>query len=135
VVGVKGRANIETWFCAEIPRTPSSQLCMDEDATTNQTKWSLVEVEWTFKKFPCTNPWIEHGLTEKIEGELSLWKKKDPKEQWKSGVDAGQNCQEMVLERANSVFSPVLVMHIRWDKLEFCVPLEGDFFYAALALG
>jgi hypothetical protein len=29
---------------------------------------------------------------------------------------------------ANSLFSPVLVMHVRWDKLEFCIPLEGDCF-------
>jgi hypothetical protein len=46
---------------------------MDEDATTNQTKWHLVKVEGPLEKFPCTNPWIEHGLTEKIEGEFSLW--------------------------------------------------------------
>jgi hypothetical protein len=46
---------------------------MDEDKTTNWTKWSLVEVEGTLKKIPPTNPWIEHGLTEKIEGEFSLW--------------------------------------------------------------
>ncbi len=29
------------------------------------------------------------------------------------------------LERANSLFSPVLAMYIWWDKLEFHVPLEG----------
>jgi hypothetical protein len=45
---------------------------MDEDATTNWTKWHLVEVKGPLEKFPCTNPWIESGLAEKIEGEFSL---------------------------------------------------------------
>ncbi len=59
---------------------------MDEDVTTNQTKWRLVEVEGSLEKFPCTNPCIESGLTEKIEGELSLWEKKVPKVRWKGKV-------------------------------------------------
>jgi hypothetical protein len=108
---------------------------MDEDATTKRTKWSLVEVEGTLEKIPCTNPWIERGLTEKIEGEFSLWQKKVPKVRWKGRVNAGKNCQEVVLERGNSAFSLVLAMHVQWDKLEFCIPLEGDCFLdAALAL-
>ncbi len=39
----------------------------------------------------------------------------------------------MVLERANSAFSPVLAMHIQWEKLEFCIPLEDDFFLVCRA--
>jgi hypothetical protein len=39
----------------------------------------------------------------------------------------------MVLERANSTFSPVLALHIWWGKLEFCVPLEGDCFFVCRA--
>jgi hypothetical protein len=101
---------------------------MDKDATTNQTEWHLVDVEGPLEKFPCINPWIECGLAEKIKGELSLWQKKIPKVWWKGGVDAGKNCQEVVLEHANSAFSPVLVMHVWWDMLDFCVPLEGDCF-------
>jgi hypothetical protein len=46
-----------------------------------------------------------------------------------TGVDAGQHCKEVVLECANSVFSPVSAMHIWWDKLKFGVPLEGDGFF------
>jgi hypothetical protein len=92
---------------------------VDEDATTNWTKWCLVEVEGTLEKFPCANPWIEHGLTEEIEGEFSLWQKKVSKVRGICGVNAGQYCQEMVLECANSAFSLVLLMHIQWDKLEF----------------
>jgi hypothetical protein len=69
---------METRFCTEIPRSPSSRLCMDEDATTNRTKWCLVEVKGPLEKFPRNNPWIEHGLTEKIEGEFSLGQKKVP---------------------------------------------------------
>ncbi len=101
---------------------------MDEDTTTNQTKWSLVEVKGTLEKFPPTNPWIERGLTEKIEGEFSLWQKKVPKVRWKCGVGVSQNCKEVILERVNSTFSPVLAMHVWWEKLEFCIPLEGDCF-------
>jgi hypothetical protein len=52
---------------------------MDEDTTTNWTKWHLVEVKGPLEKFPRTNPWIESGLMEKIEGEFSLWQKKVPK--------------------------------------------------------
>ncbi len=96
--------------------------------TTKRTKWCLVEVEGSLEKFPRTNPWIESGLMEKIEGEFSLWQKKIPKVWWKDGVDAGKNCQEVVHERANSLFCQVLAMHVQWDKLEFFVSLEGDFF-------
>jgi hypothetical protein len=132
-VGIVGRAYIETWFRAEVSRLPSSRLCMDEDATTNQTKWHLVEVKGPLEKFPCTYPWSECGLTDKIEGEFSLWQKKVPKVWWKGRVNAGKNCQEMVLECANSMFSLVLAMHVWWDKLEFCVPLEGDCFLVCRA--
>jgi hypothetical protein len=66
---------------------------------------------------------------EKIEGEFSLWQKKVPKVRGKGGVNAGKNCQEVVLELANSAFSLVLAMHVWWDKLEFCIPLEGDCFF------
>jgi hypothetical protein len=66
---------------------------------------------------------------ERIEGKFSLWQKKVPKVWGKGRVDAGKNCQEVVLERANSTFSPILVMHVWWDKLEFCIPLEGDCFF------
>ncbi len=71
-VGIKGGANIEAWFCVEVPQLPSSQLCMDENVTTNRTKWRPVEVEAPLEKFPHTNPLIESGLMEKIEGEFSL---------------------------------------------------------------
>jgi hypothetical protein len=103
---------------------------MDEDATTNQIKRHFVEVKGTLEKFPCTNPWIEHGLPEKVEGELSLWQKKVQKVRKKCIINASQYCKEDVLERANSSFSPVAVMHIWRDKLELGVPLEGDGFLA-----
>jgi hypothetical protein len=76
---------------------------------------------------------IESGLMEKIEGEFCLWQKTVPKVRWKGRVNAGKNCQEVVLERVNSTFSPVLAMHVQWDKLEFCVPLEGDCFLVCRA--
>jgi hypothetical protein len=85
---------------------------MDENATTNRTKWSLVEVKGTLEKIPGTNFLIERGLMEKIEGEFSLWQKKVPKIRWKCGVDAGQNCKEVVLERANSAFVRIYLVDI-----------------------
>jgi hypothetical protein len=106
---------------------------MDKDGTTHLTKWCLVEIKGALEKFPRAKPWIEHGLTEKIEGEFSLWQKKVPTVQGKCGVNASQYCQEMVLERANSTFSPVLVMHIWWDKLGFGIPLEGDGLFVCCA--
>jgi hypothetical protein len=106
---------------------------MDEDATTNWTKWCLVEVKAPFEKFPHANHWIEHGLPEKIEGEFSLWQRKVPKVRGKCRVNAGQYCKEVVLEHVNSVFGPVLAMHIWWDKLEVGIPLEGDGFFVCRA--
>jgi hypothetical protein len=102
---------------------------MDEDGTTNLTRRCLVEVEEPMEKFPCTNPWIESGLMEMIEGDFSLWQKKVPKIQWKGAVNIGKNSQKVVLECENSAFSLVLGMHVRWDKLEFCTPLEDDCFF------
>ncbi len=45
---------------------------MDKDTRTNRTKWCRVEVKGHLQKFPCANPWIERGVTEKIEGEFIL---------------------------------------------------------------
>ncbi len=57
---------------------PSNRLC-NEDETTNQIKWCLDEVKGTLENFSQASPCIEHGLTEKIEGEFSLWQKQVPK--------------------------------------------------------
>jgi hypothetical protein len=85
---------------------------MDEDVTTNQTKWCLVEGKWPLEKFPCTHPCIERGLPEKIEGEYSLWKKKVPKIGGKCGVNTGLHCKEVVHEYGSSAFSPALSLLI-----------------------
>ncbi len=110
--GVFSWANIETRLCTENPRPPSSQLCMDEDGTTNWTKQSFVKVEGSLEKFPRTDPWIECGLPKKIEGEFSMWQKKVPKVQGSCGINAGQYFKEVILEGANSTFSLVAAMHI-----------------------
>jgi hypothetical protein len=101
---------------------------MDEDATTNRAKQCLVEVNGPLEKFPHADPWIEPGLPEEIEGEFSLWQKKVPKVRGKCRVDASQYFKEVVLECANSMFSPVLAVHIWQDKLGLGVSLEGDGF-------
>ncbi len=41
-----------------------------------------------------------------IEGKLSLWQKKVSKVWGKCGVNAGQYCQEVVLEHENSNVQP-----------------------------
>ncbi len=70
---------------------------------------------------------------EEIEGKFSLQEKEIPKVRWKGCIDAGQDCQEVVLERANGMFCPIAVMHVRRDKLEGGIPLEGDFFFISRA--
>ncbi len=95
----------------------------------------LVEVKGPLEKFSHANPWIEHGLPKKIEGESSLWQKKVPKARGKCGVNAGQYCKEVVLERANSTFSPVqwcISGRTSW-KLAFHLKVMASL-YAALAL-
>ncbi len=72
-------------------------------------------------------------MPEKIEGEFSLWQKKVPKVWGKCGVEVSQYCKEVVLECVDSMFNPVLVMHIWWDKLEFGAPLEGNGFFVCCA--
>ncbi len=42
---------------------------------------------------------------EEIEGKFSLWEKEVPKVRWKGRIDAGQDCQEMVLEHANGMLN------------------------------
>ncbi len=58
---------------------------------------------------------------------------KVPKVQGKCRVDAGQYCQEIVLEFSNSAIRPVSAMHIWWDELEFGILFEGDGFFASQA--
>ncbi len=70
---------------------------------------------------------------EEIEGKLSLQEKEVPKVRWKGRIDAGQDCQEVVLECANGAFCPIAVMHVWRDELEGGVPLEGDCFFISRA--
>jgi hypothetical protein len=72
-------------------------------------------------------------LTQKIEGEFGLWEKEVPKAGWKCSIDAGQDCQEVVLEGANGALFPIAAMHVRGDELESGVPLEGDGFFVSQA--
>ncbi len=59
----------------------------------------------------------------------NTWEVEVPKIRWKGRIDAGQDCQEVVLEHANGVLRPILAMHVWRDKLEGGVPLEGDCFF------
>jgi hypothetical protein len=72
-------------------------------------------------------------LTQKIEGKFGLWEKEIPKVGRKRSIDARQDCQEVVLEGANGALCPITAMHIRGDKQEFGVPLEGDGFFVRQA--
>jgi hypothetical protein len=58
-----------------------------------------------------------------------LQEKEVPKVRWKDRIDAGQDCQEVVLERANDPLHSIAAMHVWRDKLEAGVPLEGDCFF------
>ncbi len=68
-------------------------------------------------------------MTKKIDGEFGLWEKELPKVGWKCSIDAGQDCQEVVLEGANVMLCPIVAMHVKGNKLEGGIPLEvGGFF-------
>ncbi len=106
---------------------------MDENPTTNWTQWCLVEIKGPLKELPCTDPRVDRGLMQQIEGEFGLWEKEVPKVGWKYSIDAGQDCQEVVLEGANSALCLIAAMHVRGDKLEGGIPLEGDGFFVSQA--
>ncbi len=55
-----------------------------------------------------------------------MWEKEVPKVRWKGHIDAGQDCQEVVLECVNGALRPIAVMHVKRDKLEGGIPFEGD---------
>ncbi len=58
-----------------------------------------------------------------------MQEKNVPKVRWKGCINAGQDCQEMVLECANGVFRLIAAMHVWRDMLEGGIPLEGDCFF------
>ena len=70
---------------------------------------------------------------EEIEGKLSFWEKEVPKVRWKGRINAGQDCQEVVLERANGALCLIAAMHVWRDELEVGIPLEGDGFFISRA--
>ncbi len=72
-------------------------------------------------------------MTKEIEGEFGLWEKEVPKVGWERSINAGQDCQEVVLEGANSALCPIAAMHLRGDKPEGGIPLEGDGFFVGRA--
>jgi hypothetical protein len=106
---------------------------MYEDVTTNWPKWHLVEVKGTLKQLPSTDLRVEHGLPEAIEGKFSLREKEVPRVNWKGCIDAGQDCQEVVLECANGMLHLIAAMHVWRDQLEGGVPLKGNCFFISRA--
>ncbi len=55
-VGIHGWTNVESILGPKIPRVLGCRFGMDEDPTTNQTQWRLVEIERPLKEFPSTDP-------------------------------------------------------------------------------
>jgi hypothetical protein len=51
-IGIQGRANVEAFLSAEVPRVTGARFGMDEDTTTNWSEGSLVEVKRALKVFP-----------------------------------------------------------------------------------
>jgi len=72
-------------------------------------------------------------LSKEIEGEFGLWEKEVPKVGWKCSIDARQDYQEVVLEGANGLLCPIAAMHVRGNKLEGGIPLEGDGYFVGQA--
>ncbi len=71
------------------------------------------------------------GLSEEMEGKFSLREKKIPKVRWKGHINAGQDCQEVVLEHANCAFCLIAAMHVWRDELEGGTPLKSDYFFVS----
>jgi hypothetical protein len=71
---------------------------------------------------------------EEIEGKVGLREKEVTKVRWKGLINTGQDCQEVVLERVNGAFCPIVVMHVWRDKLESGVTFEGDCFFISSKL-
>jgi hypothetical protein len=111
-VRLQGWTNVEAIFGTKVPRPARCWLGIDEGTTTNWPKWHLVEAEEPLKKFPRTDLRVESGLSEEIEGKFSLREKEVPKVRWKGCINAGQDCQEVVLECVNGVLHPIAVMHV-----------------------
>ncbi len=70
---------------------------------------------------------------EEIKSKFSLQEKEVPTVRWKGRINAGQDCQEVVFERANGPFCPIAAMHVWRDELEGGIPLEGDCFFISRA--
>jgi hypothetical protein len=88
---------------------------MDEDLISNWPLRLLVEVKGPLKEFPCTDPGVEKGLQEEIEGKFSLWDQQIPKVRGIGGINTSQDSQEVALECANDVFCLVVAMHVGRD--------------------
>ncbi len=80
------------------------------------------------KELPSTDPRVERGLPEEIESKLSLPEQQVPEVRGKSGINACQDQQEVVLECANGALRSIVAVHVRRDVLKLGVPLEGDGF-------
>jgi hypothetical protein len=76
IVGVRGRANVETLLCMEILGTSSGWLCMDEDATTNWAEQHLIEVEGTLEKFPCTDLGLSNNCQSRLRVSLACGRRR-----------------------------------------------------------
>jgi hypothetical protein len=93
----------------------------------------MLKLKGPLKELPSTDPGVECGLLEEIEGKSSLWEKEIPKVRWKECMDAGQDCQEVVLECENGALRPIAAMHVWRDQLEGGVPLKGDCLFISRA--
>ena len=63
-VGVQGRANVEAFLSAEVPRAMGARFDMDEYATTNWPEGSFVEVKGALEVFPSRDLRVESSLPE-----------------------------------------------------------------------
>ena len=126
-------ANVEAILSTKIPRPSGGWFGVDENPTSNWAKWHLVEIKWPLKEFPCTDPRVERGLAQKIEGKFGLWEKEVPQVGWKGRINSGLNCKEVVFECANGALCPIAAMHVRGNKLEGGIPLECDGFFVSRA--
>jgi hypothetical protein len=125
-VRVECRTNVESFLGTEVPRAAGGRLSMDEHATTNRSKRSLVEVKQSLEVLPHGDPWVECRLLEEIEGKFRLGKEEVPKVLGKGWIHTGQDGNEVGFESSDDLLGPVATMHIRRDQLKLGLPGDGD---------
>jgi hypothetical protein len=108
----QGWADIESLVASVLPRSAYRGFCVYEDTAPSRSHWCGVEVVGAEKVMPSRHGGL-WAQSKEVEGEFSLGQQEVPTIAWESRGGAGQDGQEMILERAYGAFGTVAAMHMR----------------------